>query len=63
VAGFAVLLELSLVGVFFVAVAAIGKGHLPDFLSGEMALFTGQGTMFSPQGITGAVMVKGGDFP
>jgi hypothetical protein len=63
VAGFAVLLELPLVGVFFVTVAAIGKGHLFDFLPGGVAFFTGQGTVFSPQGITGAVMVKGGDFP
>lgn len=62
-AGFAVLVELSLVRVFFVAVAAIGKGHFFDFLPGGVALFTGQGTVLSQQGITGAVMVKGGDFP
>ena len=62
-AGFAVLFELSLVGVFFVAVGAIGKGHLFDFLPGGMALFTGQGTVFSEQWITGPVMVKGGDSP
>jgi len=63
VAGFAVLVELSPVGVFFVAVPAIGKRHLFDFLPGGMALFTGQCTVLSQQGITGAFMVIGGDSP
>ena len=62
-AGFAVPVELSLVGVFFVAVAAIGKGYLFGFFPWGMALFTGKCTVFSPQGITGPVMIKGGDFP
>jgi hypothetical protein len=63
VAGFAVLVELPLVGVFFVAVAAIGKGYLFGFFPRRMALFTGKGTMFSSQWIMSPVMVKGGDSP
>jgi hypothetical protein len=63
VTGFAVLVELPLVGIFLVAVAAIGKGHLFGFLPGRVALFTGQSTVFSLEGITGPVMVKGGDSP
>lgn len=62
-AGFAVPVELPLVGVFFVAAAAIGKGYLPVFLPGGVTLFTGQGPVLSPQGITGPVMIKGGDSP
>ncbi len=62
-AGFAVPVELALVGVSFVAVAAIGKRHLPGFSSGGVAFFTGQGPVLSPQGITGPVMIKGGDSP
>ncbi len=63
VAGSAVLIKLTGVWVFFVAIAAIGKRRFSCFVSRWMAFSASHGDVFPPQRVAGAVMVKRRGFP
>lgn len=59
VTGPAILFELSLVRVFAVTVAAIGKGHFAVFAAFGVALTAGDVPVFASQRVACAVVIEG----